>query len=377
MSDQTNSDHHRVTVAAGELGSDEAADVQSSAAQPADPSAAIDEPISQPLTPAAIPLPSEGRLPALDGAIAWLNSQPLTADDLLGHVVLIDFWTYTCINWLRTLPYVRAWAEKYKDLGVRVIGAHTPEFPFEHDVENVRRAAKDLRVEYPIAIDSDYALWRAFSNHYWPALYIVDPTGHIRHHHFGEGGYEESELIIQQVLAESGMSGIGHELVSINARGIEAAADWDDLESPETYLGSERAENFESPGGAAIGARHIYALPARLSFNHWALAGEWTVERGFAALHTASGRIAYRFHARDLHLILGPVARGSPVRFRLRIDGRSPGAAHGADVDDHGNGTVTEPRTYQLIRQPQPIKDRQFEIEFLDAGVEAYAFTFG
>jgi len=327
--------------------------------------------------PAAVPLPFEGELPSLSGATAWLNSPPLSADDLQGKVVLIDFWTYTCINWLRTLPYVRAWAEKYRDQGVVVIGVHTPEFSFEHDLENVRRAAQDMRVAYPIAIDNDYAIWSAFNNHYWPALYIVDAQGRMRYHQFGESAYEQSEMILQQLLAEAGIDGIDHELVSVDAQGAEAAADWGSLRSPENYVGYERTENFASPGGAVLDQPRVYAAPARFSLNHWALAGEWTVEREATVLNKANGRIVYRFHARDLHLVMGPAARGTSVRFRVLIDGLPPGEAHGIDVDDQGNGTVAEQRLYQLIRQPKPIADRQFEIEFLDAGVEAFAFTFG
>jgi len=327
--------------------------------------------------PAAVPLPVEGELPSLGSATAWLNSPPLAAADLHGKVVLIDFWTYTCINWLRTLPYVRAWAEKYRDHAVVVIGVHTPEFSFEHDLENVRRAAQDMRVSYPIAIDNDYAIWSAFNNHYWPALYLVDAQGRIRYHQFGEGAYEQSEMILQQLLAEAGIGGIAHELVSVDAQGAEAAADWGDLRSPENYVGDARTENFASPGGAVLDQPRVYAAPARFSLNHWALAGDWTVEREATVLNKANGRIVYRFHARDLHLVMGPAARGTSVRFRVLIDGLPPGEAHGIDVDDQGNGTVTEQRLYQLIRQPKPIADRQFEIEFLDAGVEAFAFTFG
>jgi thiol-disulfide isomerase/thioredoxin len=327
--------------------------------------------------PAAVPLPIEGELPSLGGATAWLNSPPLSATDLRGNVVLIDFWTYTCINWLRTLPYVRAWAEKYREHGVVVIGVHTPEFSFEHDLENVRRAAKDMRVDYPIAIDNDYAIWSTFNNHYWPALYLVDAQGRIRSHHFGEGAYEQSEMMIQQVLAEAGLGGIDHELVSVEAQGAEAAADWGDLRSPENYVGDARTENFSSPGGAVVDKPRVYSVPARFSLNHWALSGEWTVEREATELNAANGRIAYRFHARDLHLVMGPAARGTSVRFRVFLDGQAPGPAHGIDVDEQGNGMVTEPRLYQLIRQPKPIADRQFEIAFLDAGVEAFVFTFG
>jgi thiol-disulfide isomerase/thioredoxin len=329
------------------------------------------------MTPAAVRLPIEGEMPSLGGATGWLNSPPLTAAGLRGKVVLIDIWTYSCINWLRSLPYVSAWAEKYKDQGLVVIGVHSPEFAFEHNVDNVLRAAKAMSVDYPIAIDSDYAIWRAFKNEYWPALYFVDAKGHIRHHQFGEGEYGQSERIIQQLLAEAGSGGIGHQVVSVHARGVEAAADWDSLNSPENYVGYERTENFASPGGAILGQRRVYAAPARLRLNHWALSGDWTVGKQAIVLNKANGRIAYRFHARDLHLIMGPAARGASVRFRVLIDGHPPGAAHGIDADDQGSGTVTEPRLYQLIRQPKPITNRQFEIEFLGSGVEAFAFTFG
>ena len=327
--------------------------------------------------PAEVHLPMEGELPSLGGATAWLNAPPLSAADLRGHVVLVDFWTYTCINWLRTLPYVRAWAEKYREHGVVTIGVHSPEFSFEHDLENVRRAARDMRVDYPIAIDNDFAIWRAFTNHYWPALYLIDAQGHLRYHHFGEGAYELSEMLLQHLLAEAGIGGITDDLVSVEASGAEAAADWDSLRSPETYVGDARTEHFASRGGVVLDKRHRYAAPERLRLNHWALAGEWTVGREATVLNEANGRIAYRFHARDLHLVMGRASRGTSVRFRVFLDGQAPGAAHGSDVDEQGNGTVTQQRLYQLIRQPGPIADRQFEIEFLDAGVEAFAFTFG
>jgi thiol-disulfide isomerase/thioredoxin len=327
--------------------------------------------------PAAIQLSIEGELPSLSGATAWLNSPPLTAADLRGKVVLIDFWTYTCINWLRTLPYLHAWAEKYKEHGVVVIGVHTPEFSVEHDLENVRRAARDMQISYPIAIDNDYAIWSAFNNHYWPALYLVDAQGHIRSHHFGEGAYEQTEMMIQHLLAEAGIGGFDDELVSVEARGAEVAADWDSLRSGENYVGYERTENFASPGGAVLDEPRVYAAPARLRLNEWALVGDWTMGREATVLNKANGRIAYRFHARDLHLVMGSAVRGTSVRFRVFIDGQAPGAAHGSDVDEQGNGMVTEPRLYQLIRQPGHIADRQFEIEFLDAGVEAFSFTFG
>ena len=329
------------------------------------------------VTPAAVQLRIEGELPSLGGATEWLNSPALTAAGLRGKVVLIDIWTYTCINWIRTLPYVRAWAGKYKNQGLVVIGVHTPEFAFEKNVDNVRRAAKDMKVDYPIAVDSNYAIWRALKNEYWPALYFVDARGRIRHHHFGEGEYEKSERIIQQLLADAGIGGIGRELVSVEGRGAEAAPDWGSLKSPENYVGYERTENFASPGGAVLDKRRVYAAPARLRLNQWALSGDWTVERQATVLNTAGGRIAYRFHARDLHLVMGPAARGTSVRFRVLIDGQPPGAAHGLDVDAQGYGTATEQRLYQLIRQQQPIADREFEIEFLDPGVAAFAFTFG
>ncbi len=338
---------------------------------------AADKSVAQKMTPSAVKLPIEGELPSLGSATGWLNSQPLTTPGLRGKVVLVDFWTYTCINWLRTLPYVRAWATKYKDQGLVVIGVHSPEFAFEKNLDNVRRAAKDMRVDYPIAIDSDHALWRAFKNEYWPALYFVDAQGRIRHHYFGEGEYERSEKIIQQLLAAAGSGGSGHGLVSVDARGAEVAADWGNLKTPENYLGYERTENFASPGGAVLDKRRVYTAPARLKLNQWALSGDWTVQKQATVLNQANGRIAYRFHARDLHLVMGPAARGTSVRFRVLIDGQPPGAAHGIDVDDKGNGTVSEQRLYQLIRQPKPIVDRQFEIEFLDSGAEAFAFTFG
>jgi thiol-disulfide isomerase/thioredoxin len=325
----------------------------------------------------AVDLPVEGQLPSLAGASGWLNSPPLTAMDLRGRVVLVNFWTYTCINWLRQLPYIRAWAEKYQGDGLVVLGVHTPEFDVEHDLDNVRRAVTELRVDYPVAIDNDYAIWDAFNNRYWPALYFVDAQGQIRHHRFGEGDYEQSEAIIQRMLTEAGTGRIGHELVSVDAAGVEAAADWDSLWSPENYLGYGRTENFASSNGAVLDTPHGYAAPARLVLNHWALAGDWTVNQQAIMLNQAGGRILYRFHARDLHLVMAPPAPGSPVRFRVHLDSQPPGAAHGTDVDDHGNGTLTEPRLYQLLRQPGPISDRTFEITFLDPGVQAYAFTFG
>jgi thiol-disulfide isomerase/thioredoxin len=327
--------------------------------------------------PAVVQLPVEGSLPSLAGATQWLNSPPLTPAALRGKVVLVDFWTYTCINWLRTLPYLRAWAERYQQHGLVVLGVHTPEFDVEHDLDNVRRAVKDLRVHYPVAVDNDYTIWSAFDNHYWPALYLVDAQGKIRHHRFGEGGYEESEMILQQLLAEAGSGGIGQDLVAVDPTGVEAAADWDSLRSPENYLGYQRTENFTSADGAVLDTPHVYALPTRLRLNQWALAGDWTVKRQAIVLNAPDGGIVYRFHARDLHLVMGPATPGTPVQFRVLLDGQPPAAAHGTDVDEAGDGTVTRPRLYQLIRQPGPITERTFEITFLDPGVQAYAFTFG
>jgi len=322
-------------------------------------------------------LPVEGELPSLHGATGWLNSPPLTPAGLRGKVVLVNFWTYTCINWLRQLPYVRAWAAKYAGQGLVVVGVHTPEFGFEHDPANVQRAVRDFLIDYPVAIDSDYAVWLAFDNHYWPALYFADAQGRIRHHHFGEGEYQQAEMVIQQLLAEAGSASVDHEPVSVDARGVEAPADWASLRSPENYTGYERTENFASPEGVLPGEPHVYRAPAELRLNHWALAGDWTMGEQPATLNAADGRIAYRFHARDLNLVMGPAVLGTSVRFAVLVDGEPPGAAHGADVDAQGNGTVTEQRLHQLIRQPGPVIDRTFEIVFLDRGVEAYAFTFG
>jgi thiol-disulfide isomerase/thioredoxin len=325
----------------------------------------------------AAPLPFEGRLPGFDGATGWLNSPPLTAEGLRGRVVLVDFWTYTCINWLRTLAYVRAWAEKYEDQGLVVVGVHTPEFAFERDVENVRQAAGDMRVGYPIALDSTYAVWDAFSNRYWPAVYIADVDGRIRHHHFGEGGYEECERVVQWMLRDAGRDGIADDLVSVSPEGFEVQADWASLRSPETYLGYRQAESFASPGGARLDERHAYSVPEALRLNEWALAGEWTVGAGAAELNEAGGRIAFRFQARDVHLVLSPGARGRQVPFHVLLDGEPPGDAHGLDVDEAGSGSVAMERLYQLVRVRGPITERTFEIAFAEPGVEAYVFTFG
>ena len=319
----------------------------------------------------------ESDLPSFAGATGWLNSSPLTGNDLRGKVIVVEFWTYTCINWLRTEPYVRAWAEKYKDKGLVVIGVHTPEFPFEKDVDNIRKAAKDMKIDYPIAIDSDYRVWGAFNNQYWPALYFIDAKGHIRHHQFGEGEYDQSESVIQQLLAEAGNAGIGKDLVAVTGQGPEAAADWDDLRSAENYVGYDRTEGFASPGGSVRDKPGVYSVPPKLNLNRWGLSGEWTIAKNIITLNKANSRISYRFHARDLHLVMGPATRGNSVRFRVLIDGQPPGSAHGTDIDDQGNGTVTDQRLYQLIRQPAPITDRTFEIEFLDSGLEVFVFTFG
>jgi thiol-disulfide isomerase/thioredoxin len=308
-------------------------------------------------------------------ATTWLNSQPLTDAELQGKVVLIDFWTYTCINWRRQLPYVRAWADKYKEHGLVVVGVHSPEFSFERNLDNVRWAAKDMRVEYPIAVDNDHAVWRGFHNEYWPALYFADAKGRIRHNQFGEGAYEESEKVIQKLLAEAGGGDVRNELASVDTSGAEAQADWKDLQSGENYVGYERTENFAS--SATPDKPRVYSAPKHLGLNNWALSGDWTMGREALLLNQSGGRIAYHFHARDLHLVMGPASRGASARFRVYIDGRPPGELHGVDVDGGGNGTVREPRMYQLVRQRTPISDRQFEIEFLDAGVEAFSFTFG
>jgi thiol-disulfide isomerase/thioredoxin len=320
-------------------------------------------------------LPVEGHVPGFDGATGWLNSPPLAAADLQGKVVLTDFWTYTCINWLRTLAHVRAWAEKYEDQGLVVVGVHTPEFPFERDIDNVRQAAQRMRVEYPIAVDSDYAVWRAFANRYWPAVYISDADGRIRHHQFGEGGYAECEMVVQRLLREAGRDDISDDVVAVVGEGLEAQADWANLESPETYLGYEQGVNFSSPGRAVLDEPATYDLPEALRLNQWALSGEWTIGRRACLSDQADGRIAFRFHARDLHLVLKPGATAVP--FRVSLDGEPPGASHGGDVDEAGNGIASEPRLYQLVRQIGRVEERTFEITFLQQGIEAYVFTFG
>jgi thiol-disulfide isomerase/thioredoxin len=321
-------------------------------------------------------LRTETRLPGFDGATGWLNSEPLTPGDLRGKVVLVDFWTYTCINWLRTLGYVRAWHEKYADQGLVVVGVHTPEFPFEQDADNVRWAAQHLRVPYPIALDPDFAVWRAFANNYWPAVYIADANGRIRHTHFGEGGYEKCEMVIEMLLREAGRDDVARDLVSVADEGFEAQADWATLRSPESYLGYRQAQNFVSANRAAFDESQDFGVPEKLERNQWALSGNWTIGPGASVLNEADGRLVFRFHARDVNLVMAPPAEGS-VAFRVLLDGEPPGDAHGLDVDEAGNGTLDRPRLHQLIREPGSITDRTVEISFLAAGAEAYCFTFG
>jgi thiol-disulfide isomerase/thioredoxin len=320
-------------------------------------------------------LPVESRMPAFSGATEWLNTKPLTPTELHGKVVLVQFWTYTCINWLRTLPYIRAWAGAYADKGLVVVGVHTPEFGVEHGIDNVRAAARGMGIDYPIAIDNDHAVWDAFANRYWPALYIADGEGRIRHHQFGEGGYEMSERAIRQLLADVGAVDLPGDPVPVEASGIELAADWHHLRSPETYVGLARSAGFASPDLAAFNEPRVYTAPPRLDVNEWALAGSWTFHAEDAVCNEANAGMAYRFHARDLHLILTPLS--GPARFRVLLDGQVPSDAHGLDVDEDGNGVVTESRLYQLVRQSGHIRDRLFEIEFLDPGAAALCFTFG
>ena len=332
-------------------------------------------PAAEPVLKAGDPLPVEGQMPSLAGATQWLNSPPLTVESLRGKVVLVDFWTYSCINCIRSLPYVRGWADKYKDHGLVVIGVHAPEFAFEKDPDNVTKAVKDLGVDYPVALDNNYAIWQGFNNEYWPAHYFIDAQGQIRHHHFGEGGYQESEDVIRELLTAAGQKNLPGGYVSDNRQGVEAAASNDTTQSPETYVGYARAENF-------VGGKVAHDDPwdyqaGTLGTNQWALDGRWNVHGENAQLEKADGGIVYRFRGRDLHLVLGPATDGKPIRFRVTIDGKAPGADHGMDTDADGNGTVTEQRLYQLVRQANGSSERLFEIEFLDPGVQAYAFTFG
>ena len=322
-------------------------------------------------------LPIEGRLASFDGATGWLNSEPLTPEGLRGRTVLVDFWTYTCVNWLRTLPYVRAWAAKYQDAGLTVIGVHTPEFGFERDLANIVAQSSSFGVEYPIAIDSDYGVWRAFDNHFWPAVYIADGEGRLRHHHFGEGEYAATEMVIQQLLMEAGLDDVDQDLVDVNPVGLEVAADWRTLRSPETYTGYAQSTGFAQEGVARFDEAQTYVAPSRLPLNYWALSGDWTVTRHVAVSNAPGARIAFRFHARDVNLVMGPVSRGAAIPFRVFIDGQLGENAAGTDVASNGSGVLKDQRTYQLIRQGGSIAERLLEIEFLDAGAEAYCFTFG
>jgi thiol-disulfide isomerase/thioredoxin len=315
-------------------------------------------------------LRSEGRIPPLDGATAWLNSEPLGLGDLRGHVVVVNFWTLTCINWLRQEPYVRAWSQAYRDEGLIVIGVHTPEFSFERQIDRVRQATQVREIDYPVVVDNDYEVWSAFANHYWPALYFVDADGVIRDQHFGEGRYEESERVIQRLL------GVDREPVSVEGLGVEAEADWKHLRTPETYLGYERGDRFASQSAAALDERRLYEVPKPLRSNHWGLTGEWTIGRENAALDQAGGSIAYRFDARDAHAVLSAGAR-EPILFRVLLDGETPGPSHGADVDEDGNGLLADGRLYHLVRVRDRVRERTLEITFLEPGAEAYAFTFG
>jgi Thioredoxin like C-terminal domain/AhpC/TSA family len=320
--------------------------------------------------------PVEGQLPALHGATCWLNSAPLTADALRGRVVLVSFGTYTCINWIRSLPFVRIWADKYASQGLEVIGVQTPEFDFEKDLDGVRVALTTMDVRYPVALDSDYAVWQAFDNHYWPALYFVDAQGRIRHHRFGEGDYQESERVLQMLLAQAGAD-VDVALTRLDPQGVELPADWEQLGSSENYVGYERTQGFASPGGARPDRRHRYSAPSSLGRNQWALSGDWRMGPVATVLEEPDGAISCAFHARDLHLVMRPSGPHTSVPFRVRLDGKPPGPAHGLDIDENGQGILVQQRLYQLIRQPGPVIDRRFEIEFLGAGVEAFVFTFG
>ena len=325
----------------------------------------------------AVELPVEGRLPSFAGATGWLNSEPLTPEGLRGRVVLVDFWTYTCVNWLRTLPYVRAWAAKYADQGLTTIGVHTPEFDFEHDGANVVAQAGVLRVTYPIAVDNDYGVWEAFANHFWPAVYIADAQGRIRYHHFGEGEYPMTEMVLQQLLVEAGADDVDADLVSVDPVGPEVAADYQTLRSPETYLGYGQATGMASPDGLRADQPHDYAPPTSLGLNQWAPSGAWSISQRAATATAPHARLAYRFQARDVNLVMGPSVRGTAIPFRVRLDGEPATGAPGSDLDAKGSGSVAEQRLYQLIRQSAPITERLFEIEFLEPGAELFCFTFG
>ena len=325
----------------------------------------------------SVDLPDEGSLAPFDGATGWLNSDPLTPEGLRGRVVLVDFWTYTCINWLRTLPYVRAWAAKYADAGLTVVGVHTPEFGFEHDIDNVTAQASALDVTYPIALDNDYAVWGAFANNYWPAVYLADVDGKIRYHHFGEGEYAATEMVIQQLLLDAGANNFDQNLVMVDPQGLEVAADWGNVQSPETYTGYRQSSGFAQDDVARFDEPDVYTAPGQLPLNSWALSGNWTVTEHAAASNEPGGRIAFQFHARDLNLVMGPASKGASIPFRVFLDGQPADGAYGTDVNPDGSGTVDSQRTYQLIRQTGSIDDRRFEIEFDAAGAEVFCFTFG
>jgi thiol-disulfide isomerase/thioredoxin len=322
-------------------------------------------------------LPVEDSIPALDGAVQWLNSPPLTREELRGHVVVIDFWTYSCINCLREMPYVQAWADKYKNQGLVVIGVHAPEFAFEKNVANVQKATGDLKITFPVAIDNNYAIWRGFDNEYWPAEYFIDVKGQVRHHEFGEGDYDTSERVIQQLLADAGQANVPGGLATVNASGVQAAADMDDVNSGETYIGFQRAANFASPGGFTRSVPHDYGAPGAPRLNQWGLSGNWTVSPEYATLNAPGGGIVFHFHARDLHLVMGPTSGGGPIHFNVSIDGAPPAENHGVDTDTRGQGVVTDQRLYQLVRQSGSVADHTFEIQFLNPGIQAYSFTFG
>jgi thiol-disulfide isomerase/thioredoxin len=326
---------------------------------------------------ASAALVDEGPMPDLGGAVGWLNSAPLDRKSLRGKVVLVNFWTYTCINSLRPQPYIKGWAAKYKDAGLIVIGAHTPEFSFEKQRENVETAVRNLKITYPVAIDTNYDIWRAFTNQYWPAQYLIDAKGRIQFHHFGEGDYSEIERAIQELLKENGATSLSSDPTSVPAVGIEAPPNWKDARSPETYLGYRQAENFASPEKLHKDSVQVYSAPAQPSLNHWGLIGSWNVNAESDVLQAVPGKIVFRFHSRDLHLVLAGAKDTKPVRFVVRLDGAAPGENSGGDIAPDGSGEIREPRLYQLIRQKSPIVDRTFEIEFLDPGVHALDFTFG
>lgn len=332
---------------------------------------------SLPILGSSVHLPVEGDVPELHGATAWLNSDPLNRKALRGRVVLIDVCTYSCINWRRSLPYVRAWHERYKENGLVVIGIHSPEFAFEHDIENIKQGLSGMGVSYPVAVDNDYAIWNALDNRFWPALYLGDARGRIRYHKFGEGDYEHSETVLRQLLEDAGVHKLGAGLTRVVPAGPEVAADWANLRSEENYLGYERTQNFTSAAGIGANKLRVYGASKELKINHWTLTGGWVAEKDAVRLNAAAGSITYRFHARDLHLVMGPELRGTPIRFRIQIDGQAPGPAHGSDVDERGEGVVDSPRMYHLIRQSGTITDRTFQVEFLSPGLKAYSFTFG